>query len=41
MKFQSQVHDRTTLERCAAACAQVKLPIAAIDDGNHCYWYDT
>jgi len=31
------VHDKTTLEVCAGACFQVKLALAAIDEGNHCY----
>lgn len=33
----ASVHDHTTLEVCAAACFEQKLPVAGIDDGNHCY----
>lgn len=31
------VHDKTTLELCAAACFEAKLAVAGIDAGNHCY----
>jgi hypothetical protein len=37
LAFQTQVHDHTTLEICAAACFLAKLPVAGIDAGNHCY----
>ena len=37
MQFQAQVHDHTTLERCAAACFRAKMPLTAIDAGNHCF----
>eukprot|EP00729_Bicosta_minor_P004018 gene4018-10841_t len=37
LQRQDQVHDKTTLEVCAGACFQVKLALAAIDEGNHCY----
>ena len=37
LAYQTAVHDRTTLEVCAGACALSRLPLAAIDAGNHCY----
>eukprot|EP01044_Picomonas_judraskeda_P010744 COSAG03_NODE_1407_length_4140_cov_3.756001_9_plen_66_part_01 len=33
MQWQEGVHDHTTLETCAAACAKANEAIAAIDDG--------
>ena len=33
---QPQLHDRVTLEACAAACASHALTVAGIDAGNHC-----
>ena len=31
------LHDRVTLEACASACHDSKLPVAGIDAGNHCF----
>lgn len=33
---QPQLHDRVTLEACAAACGGHALTVAGIDAGNHC-----
>jgi hypothetical protein len=35
--YQPQVHDRVTLEDCAGACDDVKMPLAGVDAGNHCW----
>jgi hypothetical protein len=31
------LHDRVTLENCAAACQNLKLGLAGVDSGNHCW----
>ena len=33
---QPQLHDQVTLENCAGACNELKLPLAGIEAGNHC-----
>merc|ERR1712093_327836 len=40
-QYQPQVHDRVTLEACAAACWLANLTAAGIDAGNHCFCGDT
>ena len=37
LQFQTQVHDHTTLELCAAACSEAALPVVGVDGGNHCF----
>jgi hypothetical protein len=36
-KYIPALHDVVTLENCAAACAGLKLGLAGIDAGNHCW----
>jgi hypothetical protein len=36
-RYQPQLHDKVTLEACAAACHQHRLGVAGIDAGNHCF----
>ena len=36
-RYIAAVHDRVTLENCAAACAGLRLRLAGIDAGNHCW----
>ena len=35
--YQPQLHDKVTLENCAGACDALKLPLAGIEGGNHCW----
>eukprot|EP01048_Picozoa_sp_COSAG05_P004575 COSAG05_NODE_251_length_12871_cov_4.691669_9_plen_339_part_00 len=40
-RYQAQLHDRVTLEACAAACDELHLSIGGIDGGNHCFCGNT
>ena len=35
--YQPQLHDKVTLENCAGACDVLKLQLAGIEAGNHCW----
>ena len=36
-RYQVQLHDKVTLGACASACAGLRLAVAGIDGGNHCF----
>ena len=36
-RYQSQLHDKVTLEACASACNNLHLTVGGIDAGNHCF----
>jgi hypothetical protein len=36
-RYQAQLHDKVTLGACASACVSLRLAVAGIDGGNHCF----